>query len=110
MELLEDAVLLKIYLGEADKVDGRPTYKLLVEELRKAGLWGATVTRGIHGFGRESVMHSATPLRLSQDLPIVIEAVDKKEKIEAVLPRISHLVKGGLVLTAPVTAHVLMGP
>lgn len=106
MERLEDAVMLRVYLGESDKHVGQPAYKALVRALREAGLWGATVTRGVHGFGKRSVMHSASPLRLSEDLPVVVEAVDSAKKIEAVLPKIAPLVKGGLLVTLPVKAYV----
>ncbi len=106
MEVVEDAVLLRIFLGESDKTDGKPTYKEIVHRLREEGIWGATVTRGIYGFGKRSLLHATSPLRLSQDLPIVVEAVDGRKKIEAIVPKISALVKGGLVVVMPVKAHV----
>ena len=97
MELDERAVRLKIYVGEGDKVDGQPAYKAVVRYLREQGVWGATVTRGVYGFGKRSLLHTATPLRLSEDLPMVIEAVDAEKKILATVPRISEMVKGGLI-------------
>ena len=108
MELLDDALMLKVYLGESDKVDGKAAYKHITDTLRKEGIWGATVTRGVLGYGRSSTLHASSPLRLSQDLPIVIEAVDRKEKIQSVIPKIAPCLKGGLVVTHPVTAHVVM--
>lgn len=97
MELAERAVRLKIYLGESDRFQGRPAYKAVVEFLRAEGLWGATVTRGIQGFGKRSRMHSASALRLSEDLPLVIEAVDAEAKILPLVPRLSEMVRGGLI-------------
>ena len=99
MELIEDALMLRVYLGESDRVGGVPSYKAIVHLLREEGLWGATVLRGIYGFGKKSLLHATSPLRLSTDLPIVIEAVDARKKIEAVLPKVAPLVKGGLVTT-----------
>ena len=106
MELVEDALMLRIYLGESDKSGHEPAYKAIVHLLRREAIWGATVTRGIYGFGKKSVLHAANPLRLSGDLPIVIEAIDKRAKIEAVVPKLAPLVKGGLIVTVPVQAHV----
>jgi len=97
MQLDEKAVRLKIYLGESDRYDGRPAYQAVVELLRKKGLWGATVTRGIYGFGKRSLLHSASALRLSEDLPLLIEAVDSEPKILAIVPELSEMVKGGLI-------------
>jgi len=97
MQLDEKAVRLKIYLGESDRYDGRPAYQAVVELLRKKGLWGATVTRGIYGFGKRSLLHSASALRLSEDLPLLIEAVDSEPKVLAIVPELSEMVKGGLI-------------
>lgn len=106
MELVEDAVMLRIYIGESDKNGHEPAYKAIVHLLRREAIWGATVTRGTYGFGKTSVLHTANPLRLSGDLPMVIEAVDRREKIEAVIDKIAPRVKGGLIVTVPVQAHV----
>lgn len=97
MELEEQAVRLTIYLGESDSFEGKPAYKAVVHFLRAKGVWGATVTRGVYGFGKRSRLHAATPLRLSEDLPMVVEAVDSEKKIQALVPELSHMVSGGLI-------------
>ncbi|MCI4326016.1 MAG: DUF190 domain-containing protein [Thermoplasmata archaeon] len=97
MELDEHAVRLKIYLGESDRFDGRPAYQAVVRLMRKKGLWGATVTRGVYGYGKRSRLHSASVLRLSEDLPLVVEAVDSEEKVMALIPELSKMVQGGLI-------------
>lgn len=86
MRIAENATLLRIFLGEADRADGRSLYEEIVVRAREAGLAGATVLRGPLGFGRTSHLHTAKILRLSTDLPIVIEIVDTKARIEAFLP------------------------
>lgn len=97
MENVTDGKLLRIFVGEDDEHDGRPLYQTVVELLRREGLAGATVFRGIMGFGRSSVVHTAKVLRLSQDLPIVIECVDRVGNIERVLPVLDDLIDEGLV-------------
>ena len=97
MTLPEDAELLRIFVGESDKHHGRPLYEAIVEEARKRGMAGATVLRGIMGFGAKSRMHTDKILRLSSDLPIVIEIVDKPERIEAFLPDLDNMISDGLV-------------
>jgi len=97
MELSEKAVRLKIYLGESDRYHGQPAYQAVVHLMRERGLWGATVIRGIYGYGKRSRLHSASVLRLSEDLPLVIEAVDAEEKILALIPELSAMVRGGLI-------------
>jgi uncharacterized protein len=97
VDLSERAVRVTIYLGEADQYRGKPAFKAVVEHLRQHGIWGATVLRGIHGFGKRSRLHSASPLRLSEDLPLVIEAVDAEEKILPLIPQLSEMVRGGLI-------------
>jgi hypothetical protein len=97
MKLPDEAKLLRIFIGESDKHKGKPLYEVIVEMARKRGLAGATVLRGVLGFGADSRMHSAKILRLSEDLPIVIEIVDKPERIEAFLPVIDPLIEEGLV-------------
>lgn len=97
MENVTDGKLLRIFVGEDDEHDGRPLYQAIVELLRREGLAGATVFRGIMGFGRSSVVHSAKVLRLSEDLPIVIECVDRAGNIERVLPALDDLIDEGLV-------------
>ncbi len=105
MDLSEKAVRLKIYVGESDRYGGKPAYQAVVQLLRERGLWGATVTRGIYGYGKKSRLHSATPLRLSEDLPLIIETVEAEDKLKALVPELSEMVKGGLITIEEV--HVL---
>ncbi len=93
---------LKIYIGENDSYKGKPLYKAIVERLREIGIAGATVYRGILGFGKKSKMHSADVLRLSTDLPIVIEAVDRGYKIEEAICKIKPMIKDGMITVEPV--------
>ena len=88
--------LLRIFIGESDKYEGKPLLEWIVAEARAAGLAGATVLRGLHGFGAHSRIHTSKILRLSEDLPIVVEIVDTSEKIEAFLPRVDAAIKEGL--------------
>ncbi|MBA3002515.1 MAG: DUF190 domain-containing protein [Desulfurivibrio sp.] len=97
MELPSEAELLRIFIGETTKIGQRPLYELIVEEARKRGLAGATVIRGIMGFGKNSRIHTAKILRLSEDLPLVIEIVDKPERIAAFLPDLESMIDEGLV-------------
>jgi uncharacterized protein len=97
MQLPEEAELLRIFIGEADKHRGRPLYEVIVQIARSLGLAGATVLRGIMGFGAHSRVHTAKILRLSEDLPVVIEIVDKPERIARLLPEVDSLVAEGLV-------------
>jgi len=90
MELPEKAKLLRIFIGESDRYNGKPLYEAIVNLARERSMAGATVLRGILGFGAHSRIHSAKILRLSEDLPIVIEIVDKHERIERVLPEIDE--------------------
>lgn len=96
MTLPEQGKLLRIFIGELDTHEGKPLYEWLVEEARNHGLAGATVFRGLEGFGAHSRVHTAKVLRLSIDLPIVIEIVDTEEKIEAFLPIIDRAIPEGL--------------
>ena len=96
MTLPEEGALLRIFIGESDKQDGKPLYEWLVLRAREGGLAGATVLRGIAGFGAHSRMHTAKILRLSEDLPIVVEIVDTPDKIEAFLPVVDHAIAEGL--------------
>jgi len=97
MELPSEAKLLRIFIGESDKQEGRPIYELIAEAARRRGMAGATVLHGTLGFGARSRIHTAKILRLSEDLPIVIEIVDTPERIEAFLPELDGLMKEGLV-------------
>jgi PII-like signaling protein len=97
------AVRIKIYLGESDQFHGKPAYQAVVHLMRERGIWGATVTRGIYGYGKRSLLHSASILRLSEDLPLIIEAVDSEKKLRALIPELSQMVKGGLITTEEIT-------
>ncbi len=97
MKLPRQAKLLRIFIGESDKHKGRPLYEVIVEEARRRHLAGATVLRGTLGFGAHSRIHSAKLLRLSEDLPMVIEIVDEEEKIHEFLPDLDPLIGEGLV-------------
>ena len=92
-----EAVLLRIYIGEDDRADGRPLYEAIVVKAREMHLAGATVLRGPMGFGQGSHLHTAKILRLSQDLPVVVEIVDSEEKITGLLEEIEPIVESGLV-------------
>src|SRR6267154_525927 len=97
MEVPHDSMLLRIFIGESDRWHHHPLYEAIVFKAREMRLGGATVLRGPMGFGKSSRMHTAKILRLSMDLPIVIEIVDSKEKIEAFLPVLDEMMGGGLV-------------
>lgn len=97
MELPEDAVLLRIYLGESDRWEHRPLYEAIVLKARELHLAGATVLRGPMGFGAASRIHTAKILRLSADLPLVIEIVESEEKVNTLLPFLDQMMGGGLV-------------
>src|SRR5712691_952666 len=97
MQLPEQAVLLRIFIGESDRWHHQPLYEAIVLKARELHLAGATVLRGPMGFGKSSVMHTAKILRLSMDLPLVIEIVDTEEKIQGFLPVLDQMMKGGLV-------------
>ena len=97
MILPKDGKLLRIFIGESDKRGGQPLYEWIVRKARENGLAGATVLRGLEGYGAHSRLHTAKILRLSSDLPIVVEIVDSEEKIEAFLPLIDETVSEGMV-------------
>lgn len=97
MKIPQDGYLLRVFLGESDKWQDRPLYEAIVMKARELHLAGATVLRGPMGFGAKSRLHTAKILRLSEDLPIIIEIVDAKEKIDTLLPHIDDMVKDGLV-------------
>jgi uncharacterized protein len=92
-----ERTLMRIHIGESDKWHGRPLYEVLVEFFRKEGLSGATVLRGVGGYGSTSRIHSDKVLRLSQDLPIVVEVVEDTERVERILPSLDEMIGGGLV-------------
>lgn len=97
MKISEDGQLLRIFIGESDRWHGKPLYEAIVLKAREMGVAGATMLRGLMGFGAASRIHTAKILRLSEDLPIVIEIVDSADKIEALLPIIDEMVEEGLV-------------
>lgn len=97
MKLFSEAKLLRIFIGESDKFEGRPLYQAIVERARERELAGATVLRGYLGFGANSRIHSARILRLSEDLPMVIEIVDEPERIAAFVEDLDGIIQEGLV-------------
>ena len=97
MQIPEDAVLLRIFVGESDRHHHQPLYEAIVLKAREMQMAGATVLRGPMGFGKSSHLHTAKILRLSMDLPIVIEIVDSEEKVNAFLPVLDKIMGGGLV-------------
>jgi uncharacterized protein len=92
-----EQVLMRVFIGESDQWERRPLYAALLEVFRSKGLAGATVLRGVAGFGLDSIIHKAGILRLSADLPIVIEVVDEAARLQAVLPEIDRMMSGGLI-------------
>ncbi len=97
MQIPQDAVLLRIFIGESDKWEHKPLYEAIVLKAREQHLAGATVLRGPMGFGKSSRVHTSKILRLSMDLPLVIEIVDSEDKINAFLPALDGMIGGGLV-------------
>ena len=97
MQIPTDALLLRIFIGESDRWQHKPLYEAIVMKAREMHLAGATVTRGVMGFGKTSRLHTAKILRLSLDLPLVIEFVDSEEKIQSFLPVLDTMMGGGLV-------------
>lgn len=102
MTIPEDGFLLRIFIGESDRHGHLPLYEAIVLKAREQGMAGATVLRGVMGFGKHSVLHTTKILRLSEDLPMVIEVVDSREKIDAFLPSLSEMISDGLVTLEPV--------
>ena len=96
-ELDGESVLMRIFIGESDRYQGKPLYHLLVEMLRREKIAGATVLRGILGYGARSHLHTAHILRLSQDMPMIIEVVDTQENVDRILPEIEKFMQGGLI-------------
>lgn len=97
MQIPHEAVLLRIFIGESDRWEHKPLYEAIVLKARELHLAGATVLRGAMGFGKSSRLHTAKILRLSMDLPLVIEIVDSEEKINGFLPQLDKMIGGGLV-------------
>ena len=92
-----ERTLMRIHIGESDKWHGKPLYEALVAYFRKEGLSGATVLRGVGGYGGSSIYHTDKLLRLSQDLPIILEVIESAERIDKILPRLDEMVEGGLI-------------
>jgi uncharacterized protein len=97
MEIQENGILLRVFIGESDRSGGQPLYEVILQKTRELGLAGATVLRGIEGFGANSIVHKAALLEMSTDLPLVIEIMDQQEKIELLLPHLQTLVQEGLI-------------
>ncbi len=101
MKLEGEGKLLRIFIGESDKIDGQPLYEALVHKAKEKGLAGATVLRGIEGFGAASRIHTAKILRLSEDMPIIVEIIDTQEKVNLFMPEVDDLFQrsgsGGMV-------------
>src|ERR1700693_4419814 len=104
MELPREALLLRIFLGEADELEGEPVYQKIVLKAREMNLAGATVLRGPLGFGRSSHLHATATFRVSKDLPMVIEIVDTEEKIQEFLVAVEGIVGAGLITLEKVQA------
>jgi PII-like signaling protein len=111
MELPHEAMLLRIFIGESDRWQSKPLYEAIVLKARERHLAGATVLRGPMGFGKSSRLHTSKILRLSYDLPLVIEIVDAEDKINSFLPVLDEMMKGGLVTLEKVRViHYRAGP
>ncbi len=109
MELPREGKLLRIFIGESDKYDGKPLYEWLVLKAKELGLAGATVIRGLMGFGANSRIHTQKILRLSQDLPIIVEIVDTQDKIQDFIAVIENVVTEGLVTLEKAEVHIYKG-
>jgi PII-like signaling protein len=96
-ELPEESYLLRVHCGESDRFEGRPLYEAIVRKARELHLGGATVLRGSMGFGAASRIHTAKVLRLSDDLPVIVEIIESREKIDELLPHLEEMVLDGLV-------------
>ncbi|HXL21571.1 MAG TPA: DUF190 domain-containing protein [Candidatus Dormibacteraeota bacterium] len=92
-----ERTLMRVHLGESDKWHGKPLHEAIVELLRNEGFSGATVLRGVGGYGGSSVYHTDKLLRLSQDLPIIVEVIESTERIDGILPRLDQMIEGGLI-------------
>lgn len=97
MNLPSEAQRLRIYLGEDDRHDGKPLFEAIVLEARRLGLAGATVLRGPMGFGKSSRVHTEKILRLSEDLPVIVEIIDRADRVDAFMPVLDRMMQGGLV-------------
>ncbi len=105
MKLEGEGKLVRVFIGESDTYDGKPLYQAIVERIRREHFAGATVIRGIEGYGASSRLHTARILRLSEDLPVIIEVVDTEERIDELLPILDEMVGDGLVTVEK--AHII---
>jgi uncharacterized protein len=105
MKIEGEAKRVRVYIGESDQWHGKPLFMAIVERCRQEGFAGATVLRGIEGFGAHSRIHTARILRLSEDLPVIVEIVDRPDRVERLLPMLDEMVREGLVTIEDV--HVL---
>jgi hypothetical protein len=110
MKIDGPALLARIYIGESDRYEGQPLYEAIVRLLRERGVAGATVLRGIEGYGRAARLHTTRILRLSEDLPILIEVIDREDRLRAVLPEIDAMVEGGLITLEKVEVMTYRSP
>ena len=110
MKSQSEGQLLRIFIGESDRWEGRPLYEAIVHRARAAGLAGATVIRGLEGFGAHSRLHTTRILRLSEDLPVVVEIVDEADRIEAFLPALDEMVVEGMVTLEKVRVIAYRAP
>ena len=110
MKSQTEGQLLRVFIGESDRWEGRPLYEAIVHRARAAGLAGATVIRGLEGFGAHSRLHTTRILRLSEDLPVVVEIVDEAERIERFLPALDEMVVEGMVTLEKVRVIAYRAP
>jgi hypothetical protein len=97
MNQIEEMTLMRIFIGENDRWGWQPLFEAVVELLREQGVAGATVVKGVMGFGGHGTVHTDRILRLATDLPVIVEVIDRQERIDAVLPRLGEMLQGGLV-------------
>jgi PII-like signaling protein len=110
MKIEGEGLLLRVFVGESDNWHGKPLYQAIVERVREEGLAGATVLRGLEGFGAHSRIHTTRILRLSEDLPVLIEIVDQAERIEAIVPALEEMIGEGLMTLERVHVLLYRGP
>lgn len=99
------AKVVTVYIGESDRWKGRPLYSVIIEKAREMGLAGATAFKGFEGYGANSRMHTASILRLSADLPVVVKIIDRHERIDEFLPQLEDMVAGGLITIDDTIVH-----
>ena len=109
MDTENELMMMKIYLGESDHHHGKPLYKYILEMLKERGIAGATVFRGISGFGKTSIIHTTSILRLSTDMPILIEVVDERSKLNAIKEELASIMQEGLITEEKITVVFYKG-